>query len=624
MKRTLKIALSAVLGAALVVPAIAQDAFPDTPENHWAYEALREMKNNGLLVGYPDGLFRGPRPASRYEMAVAIHATYKHLKNITDGLDGRINDLKKTIDGWPKGGGGSTVSQTEIDNLKKALSDLQGQMGSMKAWGTDIANLKKMAGTFEKELSSMGVDVEALKKGMSDLADRVSVLEKRKLPVDIHGDLTFVALGGYSDDPSFGVTWDGRPTGVGSGSYAGAPVGATRDLSVFHEAGLSLTGTNDEGPKWGVTLVTGTALEGFGNQSQIMGGVNFDDNVSSDVYIHDAWVKFDTSLVGQNFGATAGRFGVKTGAYTMQRIDNTPYFKNSRWDDGEWSIDGAQLNFNFGGAQLGVFGGRNSDRRSVNGNELQPMMAGQSGIMVDRTLGANLNIPLTSNGALNLTYLWLDTDTVVGGVNRVNVMGADAKLKVGAINLEGGYSKTDEKYNSTSVNTTDNTAMWVKAGLSGSKWGVKGWYRDIEENFAAPGAWGRIGWFYNPTNIKGYGAGAHFDLTSNVTLWGSYEMYEPSNGAGNDVTSAKAGLGYKLGSSSHLDLGYERVQFDFAGADPFVNWFNVGFGHNLGGNSTFNVLWQISDFDGKGNITTPFGAGLAKGGLITTQLSVKF
>ena len=475
----------------------------------------------------------------------------------------------------------------------------------------------------------MGVDVEALKKGMSDLADRVSVLEKRKLPVDIHGDLTFVALGGYSDDPSFGVTWDGRPTGVGSGSYSGDPVGATRDLSIFHEAAVSLTGTNDEGPKWGATLVSGTALAGFGNQSQIMGGVNFDDNVTNDIYISDAWVKFDTSLVGQGFGATAGRFGVKTGAYTMQRIDNTPYFKNQRWDNGEWTIDGAELNFHFGGAKLDVFGGRNSDRRSTNGIELQPMMAGASGIQVDRTLGANLNIPITSNGALNLTYLWLDTDSVVGsgpGVNRVNVFGAEGKLKVGAINLEGGFSQSDEMYNSTSINTDNNTATWVKAGYMASKWGVKGWWRNIESDFAAPGSWGRLAWMYNPTNIKGFGAGAHFNLTDSVTLWGSFESYEPEDGVGLDITSAKAGLGYKLNSASRFDLGYERVQWDLAGDDPFVNWFNVGFDHNLGGNSSFNILWQISDFDGKGSggITTPFGAGLAKGGLITTQLNVRF
>src|SRR5688572_25538133 len=113
MKRTLKYALSAVITAALVVPALAQDNFPDTPENHWAYEALANMKREGLLVGYPDGLFRGGRPASRYELAVAIHATYQHLKGITDNLQRQIDALK---------GPGTPVDLTDIRN---AITQLQ-------------------------------------------------------------------------------------------------------------------------------------------------------------------------------------------------------------------------------------------------------------------------------------------------------------------------------------------------------------------------------------------------------------------------------------------------------------------------------------------------------------------
>jgi len=59
MKRTTKYALSLVLGVITVMPAVAQDNFPDVPENHWAYKDLARMKAEGLLVGYPDGLFRG-------------------------------------------------------------------------------------------------------------------------------------------------------------------------------------------------------------------------------------------------------------------------------------------------------------------------------------------------------------------------------------------------------------------------------------------------------------------------------------------------------------------------------------------------------------------------------------
>ena len=98
MKRTLKYALSAILTAAIVLPAVATtDNFPDVPDNHWAFEALQRLKKDGLLVGYPDGLFRGNRPASRYELAVAIHACYTNLKSVTDGLDSQIKALSDKL-----------------------------------------------------------------------------------------------------------------------------------------------------------------------------------------------------------------------------------------------------------------------------------------------------------------------------------------------------------------------------------------------------------------------------------------------------------------------------------------------------------------------------------------------
>ena len=85
MTRTFRYALTAVLSLVVVIPAMAQDNFPDVPDNHWAYDALKRMKSEGLLVGYPDGLFRGNRPATRYELAVAVHATYVHLRNMRHG-----------------------------------------------------------------------------------------------------------------------------------------------------------------------------------------------------------------------------------------------------------------------------------------------------------------------------------------------------------------------------------------------------------------------------------------------------------------------------------------------------------------------------------------------------------
>ncbi len=44
LKRTYKYAHSAILTAAIVMPAFAQDNFPDVADNHWAFEALGTKK----------------------------------------------------------------------------------------------------------------------------------------------------------------------------------------------------------------------------------------------------------------------------------------------------------------------------------------------------------------------------------------------------------------------------------------------------------------------------------------------------------------------------------------------------------------------------------------------------
>ena len=47
--------------------------FPDTPENHWAYDYVSVLAGNGILEGYPDGYFKGNRTLTRYEMAAIIY-----------------------------------------------------------------------------------------------------------------------------------------------------------------------------------------------------------------------------------------------------------------------------------------------------------------------------------------------------------------------------------------------------------------------------------------------------------------------------------------------------------------------------------------------------------------------
>ena len=46
--------------------------FPDTAENHWAYEYVSKLAAEGIIDGYPDGNFSGDRTMTRYEFAAML------------------------------------------------------------------------------------------------------------------------------------------------------------------------------------------------------------------------------------------------------------------------------------------------------------------------------------------------------------------------------------------------------------------------------------------------------------------------------------------------------------------------------------------------------------------------
>lgn len=85
--------------------------FPDTPENHWAYDYVATLAGNGLLEGYPDGTFKGDRPVTRYEMAAALYRAMMNgarlsdraLREFAPELDRiRVDTITKDKNGMPE------------------------------------------------------------------------------------------------------------------------------------------------------------------------------------------------------------------------------------------------------------------------------------------------------------------------------------------------------------------------------------------------------------------------------------------------------------------------------------------------------------------------------------------
>src|SRR5215469_15905050 len=76
-----QLAVVAALVFAVISPAFAQP-FADTSPNHWAYDAFDKLTAKGLILGYPDGIFKRDGAMTRHEMAMAVARLLARIESI--------------------------------------------------------------------------------------------------------------------------------------------------------------------------------------------------------------------------------------------------------------------------------------------------------------------------------------------------------------------------------------------------------------------------------------------------------------------------------------------------------------------------------------------------------------
>jgi hypothetical protein len=562
----------------------------------------------------------------------------------------------------------------------------------MKAWGTGIEELKRLSAEFEKELTSLGLDYEQLKVDLAALSKRVGVLDAHRLPVDIHGDASFYLIGGFSSRGEIGLTQDGRPVGArvysssGSTSQVLKPVGVDQDSTIYHELTLKLTSNNEMGTKWHGDVVigdmlgsgaSGTAVAGtaFPSQSRPAIGSPFSPAVEN-VYVQDLAVDLDSSFCGQQLSAELGRTGYKIDPYLYRRPNPLPYFDNDRWGDGKWYFDGGILGFHWHGTRLDLFAGKQNEQTTTAGMNYQSMAVGAIGhpftpgsgprpvglnnvaagnaMPVESQLGGHLAVPIGKGAEIGASYLRFGGESAGNSIaDRADTYGATLKYSLDSFKLNAGYSASDLYNGGNNLTPTNNYAWHASLGWDSDRYGVEAGYKQIFPQFGAPGDWGRIGIWWNPTDIQGPWLGARIRLGDQLQFrasgeWDSgtgtnFSLYNGANSSGltdqDHLYDYRAELGYHLTSSLELSAGIEYVDWNLAnrmnlpGSSPFESWYNFGVGYNLSDRARLTLLYQYSAYDGKGygnGQFTPFPGILGNssdklaGSLISTQLTVKF
>jgi hypothetical protein len=333
------------------------------------------------------------------------------------------------------------------------------------------------------------------------------------------------------------------------------------------------------------------------------------------------------------------------------------------------------MSLKFSGVKLDVFGGKNQSIENTDYENFQGITAGRlpgttfehrphgvrEGVLtVDTTLGANLNVGIGKAGNFGLNYILLDGEndsSYEGFFNRVSVFGANADYMVTpALKLKGEYAATQVMYNNDNVFDDDNSAWDVSATYEvANSFQVMAGYKEIQPYFNAPGSWGRIGFWYNPTDIQGFTVGAKYAFSEALTFGASGEFYEGTGNAANElnpdhlhgllsddtVNRYLVNVAYKVSPVWTLTADWEGVAWEIqsrgypetsglsryfnSGGEPTENYYTFGVDYKLAQNANLKFTYQFSDYDADN--TDYFevdGDNELGGGLFILQATVKF
>jgi S-layer homology domain len=167
MKKSLFVlsaALSFGFAAAQTAPAAQVPTLTDVPAGHWAKDAIDKIVAQGIILGYPDGTYRGTQNLTRYEAAVIIARLLDQI-----------------------GSGGATVTDpATLTSLQNAVQELSADLAAL---GVRVSDLEANSVSQEdfarlearvEELGAGGGDpaaVEALTQQIADANARVDDLQ---------------------------------------------------------------------------------------------------------------------------------------------------------------------------------------------------------------------------------------------------------------------------------------------------------------------------------------------------------------------------------------------------------------------------------------------------------------
>lgn len=659
-----KLIAAIVLASAAIVATYAQAPFADVPKDHWAYEAVNTLAQRGIVIGYPDGTFGGKRGMTRYEFAVAIG---RMLPQVEQAIKEQVAAAT------PK-----AAPAPDLSNLA-TKDDLKGLLTK-----DDFDTISKLVDQFSPELKMLQVDVAGIRRDIKSLTSRIAAVESELDRVKISGEMNAIGRGTSIERGT--LARKVYPTDI-DGRNLQQTDNIINPAQVYFDTDLNLKLRVNKGVYANTTLSIGNYVGGYASAPRATFPYGQAGNGSNNAEI-TPWKAYISApvkapLLG-NVELEAGKTGIKFTPYTLRLADYDSYTRISKTDNGEVVFSGLKGKFSLGAFNVTAYAGTHGADASASGMPLfvtanftprpqnplaETSLALFPGIPaavveLQQSAGLHATTSLFGKNNIGLTYIAAGTTqssyyngTTVTPVTRADIYGANAKLKIfQGIGFNGEFASSIL----SDASHTGGDSVWPSSkhnaydGRLSKEFGrldLMAGYRQVDPFFGAPGDWGHLGSWKNPTNIKGFISTAELEVSSKLTLNGGFDSYSSVvrgvNTVVDELTTSPALLGNALDSSGDtklqhitaglkydvtgattLNLGLEQVRYtdianvaaQSASGDPKESYYNIGVGSDLSDNTSLRLLYQIIDY--KNHFLTK--GENARGSVAVAQFQVKF
>jgi len=652
------LAASTALVISLYAPTIAHA--DDVPLGHWAYEALQSLIRQGILKGYPDDTFRGRAPVTRYEFAVALRQALSEVSRQVENLS---MELHRRVPPPPPPvvapAPVPVLTPEERDKLRQLPDNLHERLPKLEE---QVRTLSRLLEEFGRDLQVQGEDVRRLRQEVSSSESRLRSLEQHlRQRVRVNGSIDLIGRGAHGIDHKNAVDLNGYTSNGGLLNNAQV----TQELSLQISADIAPEVRSEAG------FIVGNYLSYLRSASQFA-VVPARAPGATDFFVWKANVRFPVYLFGRQAEFSIGRLENRLTPLTLWRPDVDIYTLLPRYDSGYYSMDGLKLGMDTDLVSVLLYAGQHD---TVNTNLFADFMRVSAGNdTVNLFQPGNLRrqrpnrIPYGilharhSAGALAIIRLGRamsvgtqfsaidagqDVPTTFGLVNQANVWGWQIDIApadrwdIGVV-----YAQSDLVHHGDNRLNRDNWAFLARvqyhAGANASLWLG---YRDFRPYFAAPGYWGRIGYWHNPTDLRGIDAGLRARVGS-VALDARAGFY---TGTGKALPPAGFGTDdevYHLVLNTHwqarprwaLSLGYEGVLWNLKDPQrfnpgtglalpgkPVEHYITFGIGYDIGRDTALRALYQVLAYDARGVASySLLGTDKERGGVAVVQVSTAF